>query len=156
MSALSACLGNRSSTIRTAFAQPDAASAREQWRRVADGFRGRYPRLAELLDGAEDEVLAYLAFPPEHWRQICSNNPLERLNKEVKRRSDVVGIFPNEAAVIRLVGAVLAEQHDEWQVGRRYFSVESLAKLTSAEVQIGAAPPAALLAVRQGRRAIDW
>jgi putative transposase len=136
-------------TIRTVFAQPDVASAREQWRRVADGFRARYPRLAELLDTAEDEVLAYLAFPAEHWRQIWSNNPLERLNKEVKRRTDVVGIFPNEAAVTRLVGAVLAEQHDEWQVSRRYFSAESLAKLTTPEGEIsGGAPPAALLAVR--------
>jgi putative transposase len=116
-------------TIRTVFAQPDAASAREQWRRVADGFRARWPRLAALLDEAEADVLAYLAFPPEHWRQIWSTNPLERLNKEVKRRSDVVGIFPNEGAVIRLTGAILSEQHDEWQAGRRYFSVESLAKL---------------------------
>jgi transposase-like protein len=116
-------------TIRTVFAQPDAAGAQEQWRRVADGFRPVYPRLATLLDEAEADVLAYLAFPREHWRQIWSNNPLERLNKEVKRRTDVVGIFPNSAAVIRLVGAVLAEQHDEWQVGRRYFSGESLAKL---------------------------
>jgi transposase-like protein len=116
-------------TIRTAFAQPDAASAREQWRRVADGFRAKWPRLAALMDDAEADVLAYLAFPPEHWRQIWSTNPLERLNKEVKRRSDVVGIFPNDGAVIRLVGAILSEQHDEWQAGRRYFSAESLAKL---------------------------
>lgn len=116
-------------TIRTAFAQPDATTARDQWRRVADGFRDRFPRLAALLDEAEADVLAYLAFPPEHWRQIWSNNPLERLNKEVKRRTDVVGIFPNEAAVVRLVGAVLSEQHDEWQVGRRYRSAESLTKL---------------------------
>src|SRR3954471_2813950 len=116
-------------TIRTVFVQPDAQAAREQWRRVADSFRSRFPRLAALLDEAEADVLAYLAFPSEHWRQIWSNNPLERLNKEIKRRTDVVGIFPNDAAVIRLVGAVLAEQHDEWQVGRRYFSAESLAKL---------------------------
>jgi putative transposase len=116
-------------TIRTVFAQPDPTMAREQWRKVADGFRTRYPRLAVLLDDAEADVLAYLAFPREHWRQIWSNNPLERLNKEIKRRTDVVGIFPNDPAVIRLVGAVLAEQHDEWQVGRRYFSAESLAKL---------------------------
>jgi putative transposase len=116
-------------TIRTVFVQPDAQAAREQWRRVADSFRGRFPRLAALLDEAEADVLAYLAFPLEHWRQIWSNNPLERLNKEIKRRTDVVGIFPNAAAVVRLVGAVLAEQHDEWQVSRRYFSAESLAKL---------------------------
>ena len=116
-------------TIRTVFVQPVAASARQAWRRVADGFRPKWPRLAALLDEAEADVLAYLAFPPEHWRQIWSNNPLERLNKELKRRTDVVGIFPNTAAVVRLVGAVLAEQHDEWQVSRRYFSAESLAKL---------------------------
>jgi transposase-like protein len=116
-------------TIRTVFVQPDADAARQQWRKVADGFRSRYPHLAQLLDQAEDEVLAYLAFPREHWRQLWSNNPQERLNKEVKRRTDVVGIFPNARAIVRLVGAVLAEQHDEWQVGRRYFSAESVAKL---------------------------
>jgi transposase-like protein len=130
-------------TIRTVFAQPDPAMAREQWRKVADGFRVRYPRLAALLDDAEADVLAYLAFPREHWRQIWSNNPLERLNKEIKRRTDVVGIFPNDAAVIRLVGAVLAEQHDEWQVGRRYLSAESLAKLRK---EAPADTPPALLA----------
>jgi putative transposase len=116
-------------TIRTVFAQPDAGNAHEQWRRVADSFRPRFPRLATLLDDAETDVLAYLSFPPEHWRQIWSNNPLERLNKEVKRRTDVVGIFPNTPAVVRLVGAVLGEQHDEWQIARRYFSAESLAKI---------------------------
>jgi putative transposase len=115
--------------IRTVFAEPDPASARQRWRLVADGFRKPYPRLAGLLDDAEADVLAYLGFPAAHWRQIWSNNPLERLNKEVKRRTDVVGIFPNPAAVLRLVGMVLAEQHDEWQAGRRYLSVESLAKL---------------------------
>jgi putative transposase len=116
-------------TIRTVFVQPDPTAAREQWRKVADSFRGRFPRLAALLDEVEVDVLAYLAFPPEHWRQVWSNNPLERLNREIKRRTDVVGIFPNDAAVTRLVGAILAEQHDEWQVARRYFSADSLAKL---------------------------
>lgn len=121
-------------TIRTVFAQPEPEMARQQWRQVADGFRPRYPKLAALLDSAEADVLAYLAFPAEHWRQIWSNNPLERVNREVKRRTDVVGIFPNEAAIVRLVGMILAEQHDEWQVGRRYFSAESLAKLTPPSV----------------------
>jgi putative transposase len=116
-------------TIRTAFVQVSPELARQQWRQVADGFRERFPRLAALMDAAEDEVLAYLAFPSEHWRQVWSTNPLERLHKEIKRRTDVVGIFPNPAAVVRLVGMLLAEQHDEWQVGRKYFSAESLAKL---------------------------
>ena len=120
-------------TIRTVFAQPDAQSAREQWRRVADGFRTRFPKLADLMEVAEEDVLAYAVFPAEHWQKVWSNNPLERVNKEVKRRTNVVGIFPNEAAVIRLVGAVLSEQHDEWQVGKRYFSAGSLAKLERNE-----------------------
>jgi putative transposase len=126
-------------TIRTVFAQPDAGAAREQWRRVADMFRARFGRLAELLDTAEADVLAYLAFPAGHWRQVWSNNPLERLNKEVKRRTDVVGIFPNTAAVTRLVGCILAEQHDEWQAARRYFSVGSIAKLNPDE-EVGPLP----------------
>jgi len=125
-------------TIRTVFAQPDAASAREQWRRVADGFRDRFPRLAALMDEAEADVLSYLAFPSAHWRQIWSDNPLERLNKEVKRRTDVVGIFPNDGAVIRLVGMILSEQHDEWQVSRCYFSAESLAAVPQRQMEIPA------------------
>lgn len=128
-------------TIRTAFVQVSPELARQQWRQVADGFRERFPRLAALMDAAEDEVLAYLAFPSEHWRQVWSTNPLERLHKEVKRRTDVAGIFPNSAAVVRLVGMLLAEQHDEWQVGRKYFSAESLAKLADP-----AHPPTAALA----------
>jgi transposase-like protein len=123
-------------TIRTVFAQPDVGSAREQWRRVAEGFRHRFARLSELMEEAEEDVLAYAAFPQEHWQKIWSNNPLERVNKEVKRRTNVVGIFPNEAAVIRLVGAVLLEQHDEWQVSKRYFSAASLAKLDRGEKHI--------------------
>jgi putative transposase len=120
-------------TIRTVFARLDAASAREQWPRVSDGFRCRFPRLAALMDEAEEDVLSFATFPAEHWQKIWSNNPLERLNKEVKRRTEVVGNFPNEAAVVRLVGTVLSEQHDEWQVGKRYFGVGSLAKLDRKE-----------------------
>jgi transposase-like protein len=123
-------------TIRTVFAQPDSGSAREQWRRVADGFRSRFPKLASLMDEAEEDVLSYAAFPGEHWQKIWSNNPLERVNKEVKRRTNVVGIFPNEEAVIRLVGAVLLEQHEEWQVAKRYFGLGSLAKLEREEAQV--------------------
>ena len=120
-------------TIRTVFAQPDAKSAQEQWRRVTEGFRHRFWRLSELMEEAEQDLLAYAAFPQEHWQKIWSNNPLERVNKEVKRRANVVGIFPNEAAVVRLVGSVLLEQHDEWQVSKRYFSAGSLAKLPREE-----------------------
>jgi transposase-like protein len=120
-------------TVRTVFAQPDGVSAREQWRRVSDGFRTRFLRLSELMDDAEEDVLAYAALPVEHRQKTRSNNPLERLNKEVKRRTNVVGIFPNERSVIRLVGAVLCEQHDEWQVAKRYFSAGSLAKLEREE-----------------------
>lgn len=128
-------------TIRTVFAQPTVEAARTQWRHVADGFRARFPRLAALMDAAESDVLAYLGFPRAHWRQIWSTNPLERLNKEVKRRTDVVGIFPNPGAVVRLVGALLCEQHDEWQIGRRYFSAESMALLCQEDE-----PPLALAA----------
>jgi putative transposase len=120
-------------TIRTVFAQPDAGSAREQWLRVSEGFRARFARLSELMEEAEEDVLSYAAFPQEHWQKIWSNNPLERVNKEVKRRTNVVGIFPNEAAVVRLVGSVLCEQHDEWQVAKRYFSAGSMAKLERKE-----------------------
>ena len=116
-------------TIRTVFAQPTPELTREQWRKVSDSFQARYPRLARLMDDSEEDVLTYAHFPHEHWRQVWSNNPLERLNKEIKRRTDVVGIFPNEGAVIRLVGEVLSEQHDEWQVSRKYFSAESLQQL---------------------------
>jgi putative transposase len=127
-------------TVRTVFAQPDSGSAHQQWRRVIDGFSSRFPRLAQLMEEAEEDVLSYAVFPQEHWQKIWSNNPLERLNKEVKRRTEVVGIFPNEEAVIRLVGAVLSEQHDEWQVGKRYFSAGSLAKLDGREEHIAEQP----------------
>ena len=118
--------------VRTIFAQPDHASAMTQLRKVADGLRGRFPRAAALLEEAAEDVLAYRHLPLEHQRQIHSTNPLERLNKEIKRRSNVVGIFPNPAAVLRLVGAILLEQDDEWTVAeRRYFSVESMTQLTT-------------------------
>jgi putative transposase len=115
--------------VRTIFAQPDAAMVLEQHRRIVDQLQPRFPEAAALLEQVAPDLLAFTAFPKEHWRQLWSNNSLERLNKEIRRRTDVVGIFPNRAAVIRLVGAVLAEQHDEWAVAsRRYMSVESLAK----------------------------
>jgi putative transposase len=114
--------------VRSIFAQPDAASTHAQHARVVEQLTERFPAAAELLADAAADLLAFTAFPKEHWRQIWSNNPQERLNKELRRRTDVVGIFPNRAAVLRLVGAVLGEQHDEWQVARRYMSAESLAK----------------------------
>jgi len=119
--------------IRTAFVQEDQAQARAQWRETADKLRGRFPKLSALMDGTEDDVLAFMGFPKEHWPQLASTNPLERLNKEIKRRSWVVGIFPNNAAIVRLVGTLLAEQTDEWQVTRRYMSQESLARVISPE-----------------------
>jgi putative transposase len=102
---------------------------------VADGLRERFPKLAALMDDSREDVLAYTAFPREHWPQIASTNNLERLNAEVKRRSDVVGIFPNERSVIRLVGALMIEQSDEWAVARRYMSLESLATLSDDPIR---------------------
>jgi transposase-like protein len=114
--------------VRTIFAQPDAEIVQEQHRRVVDQLATRFPDAAALLEEAAADLLAFTAFPKEHWRQLWSNNPLERLNKEIRRRTDVVGIFPDRASVIRLVGAVLAQQHDESAVAsRRYMSVESIA-----------------------------
>jgi putative transposase len=115
--------------VRTIFAQPDAETVHEQHRRIVDQLETRFPEAAALLEEAAPDLLAFTAFPKEHWRQLWSNNSLERLNKEIRRRSDVVGIFPDRPSVIRLVGAVLAEQNDEWAVAsRRYMSVESIAK----------------------------
>ncbi len=115
--------------VRTIFAQPDAETVHEQYRRIVDQLATRFPEAAALLEEAAADLLAFTAFPKEHWRQLWSNNSLERLNKEIRRRTDVVGIFPDRAAVVRLVGAVLAEQNDEWAVAtRRYMSVESIAK----------------------------
>ncbi|MGO9207239.1 MAG: IS256 family transposase [Candidatus Limnocylindrales bacterium] len=113
--------------IRSVFEQPDETSASEQLRRVADGLSARFPMVSELLLDGETDLLVHFTFPEAHRRQIRSTNPLERLNKEIKRRTAVVGIFPSRASVLRLVGMVLAEQDDEWQDGRRYFSPESMA-----------------------------
>ena len=112
--------------LKTIFAQERAEAAREQWHHVADALREKYPKLAAMMDASRDDVLAYMDFPREHWAQIASTNPIERLNGEIKRRSDVVGIFPNEKAVIRLVGALMLEQNDEWAVCRRYMTLEGL------------------------------
>jgi transposase-like protein len=120
-----------SAFIATAFAQDDAANATKQWRSVADQLRPKLPKLATLMDGAEPDVLAYMSFPPQHRTKLHSTNPLERLNGEIKRRTDVVGIFPNEAAITRLVGAILLEQNDEWAVQRtRYMTLETLATMS--------------------------
>jgi putative transposase len=114
--------------VRTIFAQPDAATVREQHARIVDQLQTRFPAAAALLDEAGADLLAFTSFPKEHWRQLWSNNSLERLNKEIRRRTDVVGIFPDRASIVRLVGAVLAEQNDEWAVARRYMSADSITK----------------------------
>jgi transposase-like protein len=116
--------------IRQAFLQPDATAAHQTWRHVADQRRPRWPKLAALMDDSEHDVLAYMTFPFQHRTKLHSTNPLERLNKEVKRRADVVGIFPNEASITRLIGAVLLEQNDEWLIQHRYMQIEGMAELT--------------------------
>jgi transposase-like protein len=119
-----------SAFIATAFAQDDAEAARAQWRRVADQLRPKLPKLATFLDEAETDVLAYMNFPAPHRAKLHSTNPLERVNGEIKRRTEVVGIFPNEDAITRLVGAILLEQNDEWAVQRgRYMTLETIAPL---------------------------
>ncbi len=112
--------------IQTVFAQESPAAARDQWNVVVEQLRAKLPKLAEMMDQSRDDVLAFMDFPKAHRVQIASTNPLERLNAEIKRRTDVVGIFPNEAAITRLVGALLLEQNDEWQLQRRYLQLEGL------------------------------
>ena len=120
--------------VRSIFAQPDAEQVALQLHRVIEQLLERFPAAAELLEQAGADITAFASLPVEHWRQIWSNNPQERLNKEIRRRTDVVGIFPNREAIIRLVGAVLSEQHDEWAVTRRYMSQQSLAKARMAVI----------------------
>jgi transposase-like protein len=127
--------------LRQAFLQADQASARQVWRQVADQLRPRWPRLAALMDESEHDVLAYLGFPAQHRAKLHSTNPLERLNKEVKRRADVVGIFPGEASIVRLIGAVLLEANDEWQLQHRYMQLEAMAELLPPLIE-AEVPPA--------------
>lgn len=117
--------------LKTIFAQETKADALAQWDVVADALREKQPKLGALMDASREDVLAYMDFPKEHWPQIASTNPLERVNREIKRRADVVGIFPNDDAAIRLVGALMLETNDEWAVARRYMSLETLARLTN-------------------------
>jgi transposase-like protein len=126
--------------LRQAFLQADQDGARQVWRQVADQLRPRWPRLAALMDESEHDVLAYMAFPAQHRAKLHSTNPLERLNKEVKRRADVVGIFPNEASITRLVGAVLLEANDEWRLQHRHMQVEAMAELTPPLIEGEVAP----------------
>lgn len=134
-----------SAALRQAFLQPDAASASQTWRHVADQLRGKWPKLASFMDETEHDVLAYMTFPVQHRVKLHSTNPLERLNKEVKRRADVVGIFPNEQSIVRLIGAILLEQNDEWQLQSRYMQVEAMAELNTQpnEAQPAQIPPRA-------------
>lgn len=119
--------------IKTIFAQETKAEAMTQWNTVADALREKQPKLSALMDASREDVLAYMDFPREHWSQIASTNPVERVNREVKRRADVVGIFPNDEAIIRLVGAQMLEINDEWAVARRYMSLEGLARVMHIE-----------------------
>jgi transposase-like protein len=121
--------------IRQAFIQPDHDNAVQTWRHVADQLRARWPKLGTFMDNAEADVLAYMAFPAQHRTKLHSTNPLERLNKEVKRRADVVGIFPNEDSIVRLIGAVLLEANDEWQLQHRYMQVEAMAELNPPTIE---------------------
>ena len=121
--------GMVAAAIRTAFAQETEKEAHAEWTAVADRLRERFPRVSALMEEARDDVLAYMSFHKSHWSQIRSTNPLERLNREIKRRTNVASIFPNEAAIVRLVGAILLEQNDEWAVTRRYMSLETMVGL---------------------------
>ena len=121
-----AAQGFVAATLKTIFAQPNLAEAKKTLTRAIELLEDKYPAAAERLVEAEDDVLAYMSFPEKHWRQIHSTNPQERLNKEIRRRANVVGNFPTDASTLRLIGMLLVEQNDEWTVGRRYFSISSM------------------------------
>jgi len=130
-----ACVGKKdrpivTAALRTAFDQDSLEASKKHWAKLIEAFQSCHPKLAELMRRAEDDVLAYKTFPPSHWRQIHSTNPLERLNKEIKRRTNVIGIFPNDVAIRRLVGALMLEQNDEWAVTRRYMTLETVAAIS--------------------------
>ena len=134
--------------VRTVFAQPDATHVRRQLVEVADMLRGQFPDVAAMLTDSAEDILAFTGFPQAHWRKIWSTNPLERLNGEIKRRTNVVGIFPNDASVLRLITAVIVETHDEWQVAeRRYLSEDSMAKLYATDNNVPHTLPEAPIAV---------
>jgi putative transposase len=141
-----------STLVRTIFEQPDAASVRAQHAQVVTALEAKFPAAAAHLDDAREDILAFTAFPREIWRQVWSNNPQERLNKEIRRRTDVVGIFPGRDAIIRLVGAVLAEQNDEWTEARRYMGPEILASCRKPEKEKETSTAAALAALTCGER----
>ena len=131
-----------SAFIATAFAQETPEAASQQWRSVADEVRAKVPKLATLMDDAEPDVLAYMTFPKEHRAKIYSKNPIERLNSEIKRRANVVGIFPNETAITRLIGAIVMEQNDEWAVQRsRFMTLETMAPLSDNPIVMLSALP---------------
>lgn len=121
--------GSVAAMLKTIFAQESKAEAEVQWKIVTDAFRKTLPDLAKMMASSMEDVMAYMSFPREHWSQISSTNPIERVNREIKRRVDVIGIFPNDAAIIRLVGALMLEMNDEWTVSRRYMSIESLRRV---------------------------
>jgi putative transposase len=137
--------------VRTIFAQPNWQAAGQQLQEVAKALEGRWPKAATVLLEVEEDVLAYMAFPQGHWARIYSTNPLERLNREVKRRTDIVGVFPDQESVLRLVGSVLLEIDDEWHIERRYFSQDSMRKLREPSAEtLASAGPLRLGPMRQG------